>query len=142
MHRGDLDTTLDVWEYRPLKHKGQWRGHDRVIYLGPKSQAIVQQNLREMYRGVQGNPLEPVFKNRNLVAYTSATYAATISRATLRGSLPHWHPHQIRHSRATEVDRLLGRQAAAACIGDTIDAALVYTENNVTLARRVASELG
>ena len=23
MHRGDLDTTLDVWEYRPLKHKGQ-----------------------------------------------------------------------------------------------------------------------
>ncbi len=39
----DLDTTGRVWLYRPKAHKGQWRGHERIIYLGPRAQAIVRE---------------------------------------------------------------------------------------------------
>jgi site-specific recombinase XerD len=38
----DLNTSKDVWEYRPAHHKNKHRGHDRVIFLGPKAQAIVK----------------------------------------------------------------------------------------------------
>ena len=49
----DLDTSGPVWLYRPGSdqgehgaHKTAWRGHDRVISLGPKAQAILKPWLR------------------------------------------------------------------------------------------------
>jgi integrase len=32
-----LDRSTDVWLYRPVQHKNQHHGHDRVIALGPKA---------------------------------------------------------------------------------------------------------
>jgi len=37
----DVDMTLSLWEYRPAEHKTQHHGHQRVVMLGPKSQAIL-----------------------------------------------------------------------------------------------------
>lgn len=41
MRSCDIDMTRDVWAYKPPKHKNQWRGQGRIIYLGPKAQAII-----------------------------------------------------------------------------------------------------
>ena len=37
----DVSREGDVWEYRPETHKTQYRGRDRVVYVGPKAQAIL-----------------------------------------------------------------------------------------------------
>ncbi len=42
----DLKTDGSPWEYRPLSHKTAHHGHERVIYLGPKAQAIVEPFLK------------------------------------------------------------------------------------------------
>lgn len=43
VRRRDIDTGRAVWLYRPLRHKGSWRGKSRVIALGPKAQALVRE---------------------------------------------------------------------------------------------------
>jgi integrase len=42
----DIDTGGKLWIYRPHSHKAQHWGHERVIYLGPKARAIVEQYLK------------------------------------------------------------------------------------------------
>lgn len=53
-----------------------------------------------------------------------------------------WHPHQLRHARATVTEDKYGKEAAAALIGDTLDAAKLYTWKSLQLARSVALEAG
>jgi integrase len=38
----DLDTSDRIWTYRPAQHKTAHHGHERVIYLGPKAQRVVE----------------------------------------------------------------------------------------------------
>jgi integrase len=38
MRRGDIDRSRPVWTYRPIEHKTQHHGNDRVILIGPKAQ--------------------------------------------------------------------------------------------------------
>jgi site-specific recombinase XerD len=38
MRASDIDMSGEVWLYEPAEHKNQWRGHRRVIPLGPKAQ--------------------------------------------------------------------------------------------------------
>lgn len=37
----DLDTTGDVWLFKPRQHKGRHRGKGRVVAIGPKAQAVL-----------------------------------------------------------------------------------------------------
>jgi integrase len=46
MHVGDVNTTGRIWEYVPREHKMQHKGQDRVIMIGPKVQAILQEFLK------------------------------------------------------------------------------------------------
>ena len=46
MRTGDIDRTVSPWEYRPQTHKTAHRGHERVIYIGPRAQAVLTDWLR------------------------------------------------------------------------------------------------
>jgi integrase len=46
MRTGDLDMTGAVWAYTPRTHKTEHHGHRRVIYLGPRAQAVLRPWLR------------------------------------------------------------------------------------------------
>ena len=46
MRTADINTQGTVWTYAPAKHKTLYRGHVRIVYLGPKAQAIVREWLR------------------------------------------------------------------------------------------------
>ena len=46
MHVGDINTSGRIWEYVPREHKMQHKGQDRVIMIGPKAQAILQEFLK------------------------------------------------------------------------------------------------
>lgn len=56
---------------------------------------------------------------------------------------PHWHPHQVRHTHATEVRRKFGLEAAGAALGHArMSATEIYAERDQGLAERVAAEVG
>ncbi|MCI0464670.1 MAG: tyrosine-type recombinase/integrase [Gemmataceae bacterium] len=38
----DLNMSDSIWTYRPHRHKNQHRGLDRVIFIGPRAQAIIR----------------------------------------------------------------------------------------------------
>lgn len=46
MRTGDLDMSGHTWIYRPATHKTEHHGRQRVIYLGPKAQKVLQPFLK------------------------------------------------------------------------------------------------
>ncbi|MHB1035365.1 MAG: tyrosine-type recombinase/integrase [Pirellulales bacterium] len=46
MRGADINMTGRIWEYVPRRHKNQWRGHVRRVFLGPEAQAIVKEFLQ------------------------------------------------------------------------------------------------
>jgi len=57
--------------------------------------------------------------------------------------VPHWHPLQIRHSRATEVRRHYQLEGAQATLGHArADISEIYAEKNLDLAKKIAREMG
>jgi integrase len=58
-------------------------------------------------------------------------------------TVEHWHPHQLRHNRATDVRRQFGVEAAQVVLGHTrADVTQIYAERNMKLAERIAREIG
>jgi len=54
-----------------------------------------------------------------------------------------WHPHQLRHSYATEIRRRYGVEAARIGLGHaSLDVTELYAERDRALARRIALEVG
>jgi integrase len=165
----DLDTTGDVWLYRPPHHKMKHRGKARVISLGPRAQAIVKPFLkldtqaylfsprdavaafREQQRRARKTMVQPSQVNRRKrkpakaprEKYTTQSYCRAIARACQRAGLPAWHPNQLRHSFATEARRRFGLEAAQVSLGHAqANVTQVYAERDLTLAARVAAEIG
>ncbi len=38
---GDIDRTADVWVFRPESHKTEHHDRERIIFIGPKAQAVI-----------------------------------------------------------------------------------------------------
>lgn len=58
MRTGDLDTSGQVWEYRPAHHKTEHHGRGRVVYLGPQAQAVLAPFLKADLAAFVFSPLE------------------------------------------------------------------------------------
>jgi integrase len=57
--------------------------------------------------------------------------------------IPHWHPHQLRHSIGTLVRTKYGIEGAQVYLGHAnADVTQVYAERDLALARKIAQELG
>ncbi len=52
MRGADINTAGKVWVYCPESHKSAWRGHERKVYLGPKSAADRQAISEGRYVGL------------------------------------------------------------------------------------------
>ncbi|MBN9524286.1 tyrosine-type recombinase/integrase [bacterium] len=75
VRRCDLDMSGDVWVYRPVYHKGSWRGKARAVAVGPRAQAL----LREFFTPALDDYL---FSPRRAVEEHNA--ARTAARKTKR----------------------------------------------------------
>jgi integrase len=54
-----------------------------------------------------------------------------------------WHPHQLRHSAATQIRAAFGIEAAQHTLGHKkIDITAMYAEKNAAVARQVAAQIG
>lgn len=142
----DITITGRVWTYRPPSHKTAHHGHDRVVYLGPRAQAVLRPFLTDRPTTAHVfSPAEAVAawraaktaarktplswgnrpgtnrraKPRRSAGdhYTSGSYCQAIRQACDRAGVPRWHPHQLRHNYATAIRAEYGLEAARILLG-------------------------
>ena len=64
---GDVDTTGEVWTYRPQTHKNEHRGRERIIHIGPKGQDVLRTYLLRPADGYCFSPAESEHDRREQV---------------------------------------------------------------------------
>lgn len=170
MRPGDVDQVDSVWIYRPHRHKTEYRGLDREVFLGPRAQEILrpwlnrgaecycfspteaeeERNLRR--RQNRKTPMTPsqTARTRRTAPrrakrdrYDRDSYRRAIEYAIEKAKVPHWHPHQLRHSCATRVRREHGLDVAQVILGhQSADVTQVYAEVNRKKAADVIAQIG
>jgi integrase len=170
MRVGNLNTHGRIWEYVPPTHKNEHLEHDRLILIGPKAQAVLRDFLETNIEAFVFSPIEadaerqaarrasrksPMTpsqaarrpkvggRRRPKDRYTVASYRRAIARACVVAKVPVWHPHQLRHTAATELRREYGVEIARTILGHaSLDATEIYAEADWQRARQVALEFG
>ena len=69
----DVDTSGDVWIYRPESHKNEHHGKDRIIMIGPKAQEILRPYLLRAKDACCFSPSDSERKRRQAVHEQRAT---------------------------------------------------------------------
>jgi len=182
----DIQRGADIWIYGPYDHRNRWRGHRKLIPLGPRAQDILKPFLEREPTSFLFSPREaeawhkqrrplhckqsrktPIYpserrarekaqlarrirkpKKEKRDHYDSDSYRRAINygikRARKAGvEIPHWHPHQLRHTRGTEVREKYGIEAAQIALGHArADITEVYAEKNMQSAIRIARATG
>lgn len=167
----DLDRSGPVWYYRPARHKGSWLDKARVVAVGPQAQEVLRPFLdgaadpdahtfspaasarlrREAMRAARKTPVQPSQvcrakaspKRTPGASYNTRAYAHAIRRGCQKAGVPVWGPNRLRHSFATEVRRRFDLEAAQVMLGHArADVTQVYAEKDLTLAEKVAAQIG
>ena len=162
----DLDTTGRVWLYRPSDHKNAYRDHDRVIYIGPRAQAVLRPFLadravdaylfspREAVAEIKAanattrrrpdQPPNPRKTDRKVrERYDVGSYRRAIARACKVAGGPPWHPHRLRHNAATALRKEFGIEGAQMLLGHKhADVTQIYAETNHDKALAIAQRVG
>jgi integrase len=108
----DLTPGEPLWEYRPVSHKGSWRGKSRVIPLGPKAVEIIKGFLTTDTQAFLFDPREvanPHLIDRTNKRYHRRSYDQAIARACGR-AFP--HPTLVELQAAVKATPLGGRRKA------------------------------
>lgn len=176
MRPGDIDRSGTVWEYRPQRFKTEHHNDDgapeldRVVYIGPKAQAILEpllpadphayvfsprrsEALRSaLRREARATPITPSQAARKPTGrakaplrphYPVGSYRQAIRRGCKRAGVPVWVPNQLRHSRLTEIRSRYGLEASRVVGGHReVGVTQIYAEQDRNLARQVMAEMG
>jgi integrase len=153
----------EAWLFRPGSHKTEHHGRERVIVLGPRAREVLRPWLDRDPEAYCFCPAEVVAARtagapaatsptpgRRAAArpkpggrYTKDSYRVAIGRACRRAGVPAWTPHQLRHTRATEIRREFDLEAAQIILGHSKpDTTLVYAERDLSRARAVMARIG
>ena len=166
----DIDRTADPWVYTPSSHKTEHHDRVRMIPIGAEGQKILwpwldrapesycfsPREARESFdaerRRNRKTPHTPSSLRRERKAnpkrkpgerYTTCAYDDAIARACLKAGVPHWHPNQLRHSRATEIRKKYGLEGSQVVLGhSTANVTQIYAERDFELAKQIMSEIG
>lgn len=144
----DIDREQTPWLYRPPS--GGKTFHLEVVrevFLGPEARSLLGPWIE------QCQPGQPIFRlparrprdGRELVAVSSAFYRRCLAEACRHAGVPVVTPSQLRHAKATEIQRRYeDDKAVAAALGNTPEVARqVYVDGPArAAARRIAEELG
>jgi integrase len=143
----DLDTTGDVWFFRPAQHKNACRGKPRAVAIGPRAREVLAafapadpadyyfsprrevERLHAERTRARRTPPFPSHLARNAgkrVAaprrppgrcYTSHSYGVAVTRACRKAGVPFWMPNQLRHLTAAELRGKFGLEHVRAVLG-------------------------
>lgn len=169
MRWADVDRSGAVWVYRPRQHKTAYRNRARVVAIGPQSQAILAEFVNvapakvifspalamslvyAQRRAGRKTPVQPSQQCRKKAKakrkpgerYTTETYNRAVARAAELAGVTAWHPNQLRHSFGTRVRAVYHLEGAQVALGHAqANVTEVYAERDLTLAMRVAGEMG
>jgi len=150
-------------------HKEAWRGHQRAVAIGPRGQEILRPWLRTnlteyvfqprdalmarwtAQRQARKTRVQPSQQDRRRKSpkvrpgerYSVASYRRAIERGCEKAGVPIWHPHQLRHTKATEIRREFGLDGARAVLGHRSPVITEhYAELDMGKAAEVAAKLG
>lgn len=159
----DIDRSQTTWVYRPARHKTEHHGIERVIYLGPRAQAIVTPYLLRPVESYLFSPKEAVKQVRDRLRkgnnppkkrrprpkrvagnrYTRRSYYYAIKRACKKANVEVWGPNRLRHSAATYLRKRFGIEAARVVLGHRSSAVTeVYAELDRAKAADIMAEVG
>lgn len=159
----DIDRSQTTWVYRPARHKTEHHGIERVIYLGPRAQAIVTPYLLRPVESFLFSPKEAVKQSRDRLRkgnnppkkrrprpkrvpgnrYTRRSYYYAIKRACKKANVEVWGPNRLRHSAATYLRKRFGIEAARVVLGHRSSAVTeVYAELDRAKAADIMAEVG
>jgi integrase len=161
----DLDRSGDVWIYMPRQHKGSHQGRSLAVPLGPKCQAVLAKYLERpedwpCFCPADSRPDRKQGRRLPRRRYTSGSYATAIRRAIVRANhkaeaaaakanrpkppeIPHWHPHQLRHTVTASAKRAAGLDGARAYLGHAmISTTKLYEARDLALAVEIARAIG
>jgi integrase len=167
----DIDMSRPVWFYRPTAHKTAHKGIAREIPLGERCKAILEPFLASRpTTAFLFSPVESMAEMRakrvrvktppgvgncagtNRKAkplrkpgerYNNRSYAHAIRKAAAKAGVPHWHPHQLRHTAGTNFRREFGLEASRVMLGHTSeDMTASYAERDLSIAEKVAAKVG
>ena len=123
-----------------LENRPPYHGRQRKTPLYP-SELRRRQKLKEARR--RQKPKRPKGDRYDTNSYRRAIDYGLQKAKKAGFVIPHWHPHQLRHNRGTEVRRKYGIEAAQVALGHArADVTQVYAEKNMELAVRIAKEMG
>ncbi|MHB1422342.1 MAG: tyrosine-type recombinase/integrase [Gemmataceae bacterium] len=162
----DIDRSGEVWVYRPGRHKSEHHERERVVFLGPRAQALLMPHLESIgpdefvfspirsetarlagIRCKRGLPPNKPEKDRGKWAlrdhYDVSSYRRAIRRGCKKASIPIWFPLQLRHSAGTAIRQKYGLEASQAVLGHSeLSVTQVYSEVDLKTAWRVMAEIG
>jgi integrase len=96
-----------------------------------------QQNRRK------ANPSKPPRREYDTGSYNKAVFYAVRRAKAAEVKVNAWHVNQLRHTRATELRKAYGLEAAQVSLGHArADVTQVYAERDTALAVKVAGEIG
>jgi integrase len=124
-----------------LEHRPPYHGRARKTPVYPS-----ELRRREKLKGVRRQQRKP--KRPKKDRYDTDSYCHAINygfKAAKKAGfvVPHWHPHQLRHNRGTEVRRKYGIEAAQVALGHAkANVTEIYAEKNLEQAQKIAREMG
>jgi integrase len=147
MTPADLHREPDIWEYRApdRANKNAHRDQGYSIWIGPRAQAVAAPLLADCPDDRAVFALPPRAKaGVRWWRLSTGAYRKLVAKACRAAGVPVWNPHQLKHSRATEVKRIYeSDEAAATAIGTSPEVtANVYVDPTEAAAKRIARETG
>jgi integrase len=167
----DVDRSGDTWVYRPQFHKTAHKGKSRTVFLGPKAQVILTPFLDRPSDSYCFTPIESSKQAKarrhaerktplnegNLPGkrqkanpkrkpgekFNVQSYRKAVLRACKKAGILNWHPNQVRHTKATEVAREHGIEAARQLLGHSLkNTTAIYVEEDLQAAIDAAMKSG
>ena len=142
-----LSREPDAFLFSPREAE-EWRNEQRAVRRDPNRKTKVypcELRAREKRRQTAK---KRVSKRPKRDRYDTPGYRRAVEYAIAKAKragvmIPHWHPHQLRHTRATEVRRRYGVEAAQVALCHArADVTEIYAERNFGLAAKIAKEFG
>jgi integrase len=167
----DIDRTSTVWVYRPSRHKTEYKGHERRVFLGPKAQVLLHPFLdrhsesfcfspseaeAERHTRRRENRKTPIYASPSAEStkpvkgrrpprecYDRDSYRRAIEYGIRKAGTPHWHPHQLRHACGTLVRSRFGLDAAQVILGHrSASVTEIYAEADAHKAADIIQRIG
>ena len=142
MRWSDIDQSATPWIYRPEHHKNEWRGHPRVVCIGPRAREVLSRHRDAAADAPIFSPVaaeaerfaamraaahapsrydrrnaDPAKRRKLNSRWDVCAYTRTIRKACRRAGIAPWAANRLRHSFATEVRRSFGLAACRAVLG-------------------------